>query len=146
MSNPLAVEPQPARSQPTLSLLLRLDSGPCAIPLARVHHLAGFATLTGEPDDYFLGWLLFHGRTVPVFDLNRVVCDQPTPERFGSRIVLLEAASDAPTPLIGLLAAGLTDTVSTSATPVQNAVPPLDLDLYLPMLYTLIPPLPAEAA
>jgi len=131
----------PVEANPRIALRLRLDSGPCSIPLHRVHHLAGYATLAGEPEDYFLGWLTFHGDSVPVFDLNRVVCDQPTPEVFGSRILILAAAPESPTRLLGLLAAGVTDTLSP-ADPHHSDFPPLDLDAYLPMLYTLIPPLP----
>ncbi|WP_089409023.1 hypothetical protein [Granulicella rosea] len=125
-------------AQHRIGLRLKLDSGVCSIPLHRVHHLAGFATLTGEPDDYFLGWLRFHGERAPVFDLNRVVCDAPTAESFGSRIILLEAAAGAATRYIGLLAAGVTDTAAD--------LPELELDDYLPMLYTLIPEPPAEDA
>jgi chemotaxis signal transduction protein len=127
------------------ALRLRLDSGPCSIPLHRVHHLTGFATLTGTPDDYFLGWLTYHGQQVPVFDLNRVVCDQPTPERFGSRIILLpigpHASAGMTGKFIGLLAGDLVDTIAMSD-PEAN---PLDLDGFLPMLYTLIPSPPGDS-
>lgn len=125
--------------QHRIALRLRLDSGLHSIPLHRVHHLAGYATLTGQPDDYFLGWLTFHGEQVPVFDLNRVVCDQPTVENFGSRIVILTADANAPTRYVGLLAADLTDTIAQN----DPAVTPLHLDSYLPMLYPLIPAPPA---
>jgi len=125
-----------------IALRLRLHSGPCSIPLDRVHHVTGYATLAGPADDYFLGWLTFHGQQVPVFDLNRVVCDEPTPELFGSRVVLLEAAPDAPVKYVGLLAADLTDTVAANDADVK----PLDLDSYLPMLVTLIPAPPVAAA
>jgi chemotaxis signal transduction protein len=111
-----------------------------SVPLHRLHHLAGYATLTGMPEDYFLGWLAMQGERVPVFDLNRAVCDQATPEHFGSRIMVLRAAPDSPTPYIGLLAAGVTGTISRDATPVEQ----FDLDSYLPMLYTLIPAAPTE--
>jgi chemotaxis signal transduction protein len=128
-----------AEAKSHIALRLRLHSGPCSIPLNRVHQLAGYATLTGQPDDYFLGWLTFHGLQVPIFDLNLVVCDQPTPEHFGSRIMVLHAPPEAPTRYIGLLAAGLTDTVRITAAAHDPAVPPLDVDSYLPMLCTLIP-------
>jgi chemotaxis signal transduction protein len=121
------------------ALRLTLSSGIWSIPLSRLHHLAGYATLTGEPQDYFLGWLEMRGEPVPVFDLNRVVCDEPAPENFGSRILVLEAAAESPTPYIGLLAGGVTDTIDASGAVVET----LDIDSYLPMLYTLIPPLPA---
>jgi chemotaxis signal transduction protein len=110
-----------------------------SVPLHRLHHLAGYATLTGTPEDYFLGWLAMRGEEVPVFDLNRVVCDQPTPEHFGSRIMVLKAAAESSMPYVGLLAGGVTDTLSPGAMPVET----LDLDSYLPMLYALIPA-PAE--
>lgn len=129
-------------AQHRIALRLRLSSGPCALSLERVHHLAGFAALTGQPEDYFLGWLLFHGEQVPVFDLNRIVCEEPTPESFGSRIILIEAGGGAPTRLVGLLAAGLTDTIATG----DPAVPSLLLESYLPMLYPLIPEPPAVSA
>jgi chemotaxis signal transduction protein len=129
-------------AQHRIALRLRLSSGVCSLPLERVHHLAGYATLSGQADDYFLGWFLFHGEQVPVFDLNRVVCDQPTEESFASRIVLLEAEEGAPTRLLGLLASGLTDTVAAN----DPAALPLRLDSYLPMLYPLIPEPPAESA
>ena len=125
-----------------IALRLRLDTGVWSVPLQRVHHLAGYATLGGTREDYFLGWLLFHGRQVPVFDLNMVVCEQPTPENFGSRIVLVDAPESAGFPLIGLLAAGATDTVAAN----DEAAPLLDLDSYLPMLCTLIPAEPVSPA
>ena len=102
--------------------------------------MAGFAALEGEPQDYFLGWLRFHGKLTPVFDLNRVVCEARTPETFGSRIMVLEAGPNAPVPYIGLLAAGVTDTISVN----DPGVKPLDLTGYLVMLYSLIPDLPGE--
>lgn len=123
-----------------LQLGFRLQSGTHAVPLGRVHRVTGFATLDGEPLDYFLGWLRFHGKLTPVFDLNRVVCEEPTPETFGSRIMVLEAGPDAPVPYIGLLAAGITDTISAD----DPGVVPLDLSGYLQMLYPLIPDLPGE--
>lgn len=121
-----------------VALRFALSFGIWSIPLHRLHHLAGYATLAGEPEDYFLGWLTMRGEQVPVFDLNLVVCDQPTPEHFGSRIMVLKAGSEAPTPYIGLLAGGVTDTVVLNAGSIER----LDLDSYLPMLYTLIPPTP----
>lgn len=123
-----------------VALRFALSSGTWSIPLHRLHHLAGYATLTGEPEEYFLGWLGMRGEQVPVFDLNLVVCDQPTPERFGSRIMILKTSPDAPTTYIGLLAGGVTDTVVLNAGSVER----LDLDSYLPMLYMLIPPAPPE--
>ena len=121
-----------------LHLRFQLQSGPHAIPLQRVHYLAGYATLAGEPDEYFAGWLLLHGQYVPVFDLNRVVCDEPTPEVFGSRIVVIKTPDGAPVRHLGLLAAGATDTV-----PADHPETPLfDLDGYLAMLYTLVPESP----
>ncbi len=123
-----------------LHLRFRLQSGVHAVPLDAVHRVSGYATLIGEPEDYFLGWLKFHGRLTPVFDLNRVVCESPTEETFGSRIMVLEAGKEAPVPYIGLLAAGVTDTVSGD----DPSVKLLDLRLYLDMLYTLIPEPPAE--
>jgi chemotaxis signal transduction protein len=125
--------------QSRIALRLSLHSGPYSIPIHRVHHLAGYATLSGEPEDYFIGWLTFHGLQVPVFDLNRVVCDQPTPEHFGSRIILLDVSPDGPTRFLGLLASDVTDTVATN----DPGTEPLDLDSYLPMLYTYIPTPPA---
>jgi chemotaxis signal transduction protein len=134
----------PSRVQTGIALCLRLASGPCSIPLHRVHTLAGFARLSGEPDDYFLGWLTFHGEPVPVFDLNRIVCDQPTAENFGARIIVVEAEAGTPTQHLGLLAASVTDTISPRD-PGWGNVEALDLDMYLPMLYSLIPPAPANA-
>jgi chemotaxis signal transduction protein len=131
-----------AATQSRIALRVRLHSGLCSIPLDRVHHLAGYATLTGQAEDYFLGWLTFHGQLIPVFDLNRIICDQPTPEHFGSRIILLHASNESPTPYIGLLAADLTDTVASN----DPEALPLNLDTYLPMLYPLIPPTPEVGA
>jgi chemotaxis signal transduction protein len=122
------------------SLRFRLQSGPHALPLSRVHRVAGFASLAGEPDEYFVGWLTFQGRQTPVFDLNRVACDAPTPEEFGTRIILVEAGPGAPVPYVGLLAAGVTDTCSAD----DPAVTPLDIDLYLQMLSNFIPEPPAQ--
>jgi chemotaxis signal transduction protein len=124
-----------------LALCLSIDSGQFYLPLDRLHHLAGYATLQGDAEDYFLGWLMLRGDWVPVSDLNRVVCDQPTPEHFGSRILVVRAGAESRTPYVGLLAAHVTDTVAIRS----SEIPPLDLDTYLPMLYTLIPLGPADA-
>ena len=135
-----------------LRLGLRLQTGLHSIPLERVDHLAGYATLTGQADDYFLGWLTFHGREVPVFDLNRVVCEAPTPEQFGSRIILVRTAGGADGRQIGLLAGGVTDTLSASSpgsiadAAAAEEAQALDLDMYLPMLAMLIPPAPEASA
>ncbi|HWE84465.1 MAG TPA: chemotaxis protein CheW [Terracidiphilus sp.] len=123
-----------------LHLRFRLQSGTHAVPLRSVYRVAGFAALDGEPQDYFLGWLRFHGKFTPVFDLNQVICEMPTLETFGSRIMVLEAGPDAPVSYIGLLAAGVTDTISAD----DPAANPLDLTSYLQMLYALIPDLPGE--
>lgn len=131
----------PIRSKQRPHLRVSLHSGPAAIPLHRIYRLAGYATLSGEADDYFLGWLRFHGEYIPVFDLNRVLCEQPTPQTFGTRIILVETSSKAPTPYLGLLAAGVTDTTETGDT-----VTPVELDTFLPMLYTMTPELPAAAS
>ena len=124
------------------NLRFRLQSGPFAVPLKRVYRVAAFASLAGEPEDYFLGWLRFQGKWAPVFDLNQVVCEAPTPEDMGSRIMLVDAEPGAPVPHIGLLAAGVTDTAATD----EEGVTFLDLDLYLQMLSTFIPPLPQVPA
>ncbi len=129
--------PLPESPRSGISLRFTLASGPASIPLHRLHHLAGYATLTGDADDYFLGWLSMRGEPVPVFDLNRVACDQPTPEHFGSRIMVVRAGTESPTPYVGLLAGGMTDTLADGAD-----VAALDLDSYLPMLYNLIPTVP----
>ena len=129
-----------ASAQHRIALRLLMHSGPCSIPLDRVRHIAGYATLSGQADDYFRGWLDYQGRQVPVFDLNRVLYDEPTPERFGSRIMLLETPVSAPTRFIGLLAPGITDTVAAN----DPTCSPVDLDRCLPMLYALIPtPVPS---
>jgi hypothetical protein len=135
-----AITPVPIQdpNRSRISLRILLASGPCSIPLDRVHHLAAYATLSGEPDDYFRGWLNFRGHPTPVFDLNRIVCDQPTLPLFSSRIIVLQTPAGTSTPYIGLLAPGITDTVA----PGDPAAQPLNLDSYLPMLYTLIPDLP----
>lgn len=122
------------------NLRFRLQSGPHAVPLKRVFRVAAFAALTGEPDEYFAGWLRFYGKQMPVFDLNQVLCETPTPEEFGSRIIVVDAAPGAPVPYIGLLAPGVTDTGSTD----DPDVAPFDLDLYLQMLSNFIPALPAQ--
>lgn len=125
-----------------VALRLRLHSGLHSLPLERVHYLAGYATLSGEPEDYFAGWLALHGEQVPVFDLNRVVCDEPTAENFGARIVVIETDAGASVRHIGLLAPELTDTIAAN----DEAATPIHLDSYLPMLYPLIPALPVESA
>jgi chemotaxis signal transduction protein len=122
------------------SLRLRLQSGPYSVPLNRVFRVAGFASLAGEPDEYLVGWLCFYGQQTPVFDLNRVICETPTPEEYGSRILVVEAAPDSPVPYIGLLAPGVTDTTGAD----DKDVTPLDLDLYLQMLTNFIPAPPAQ--
>ena len=123
-----------------IALRLSLDTGVYALPLERVHHIAGYATLRGAADEYFLGWLSFHGEQVPVFDLNRVVCEAPTAENFGSRIIIVEADENESVRYIGLLAAGVTDTVTAQDVTITE----LNLDNYMPMLYPLIPALDAE--
>jgi chemotaxis signal transduction protein len=127
--------PTPEVQRPRIGLRILLASGLCSIPLHRVHHLAPCAALTGEPDDYFRGWLDFRGHLTPVFDLNRMVCDQPTLPLFSSRIIVLQTPAGSSTPYLGLFAPGITDTIA----PNDPAAEPLDLDLYLPMLYNLIP-------
>jgi chemotaxis signal transduction protein len=121
------------------NLRFRLQSGPHSLPLRRIYRVAGFASLAGVPDEYFMGWLTFHGRLAPVFDLNRVVCEAPTPEEFGSRIILVETGPEAPMPYVGLLAAGVTETCAAD----DPGVTPLDLDLYLQMLANFVPAPPA---
>ena len=124
-----------------IGLRILLSSGLCSIPLDRVHHLAAYATLTGAPDDYFCGWLDFRGHPTPVFDLNRVVCDQPTLALFSSRIIVMQTPAGTSTPYLGLLAPGITDTIA----PDDPAAELLNLDHYLPMLYNLIPDGPLTA-
>jgi chemotaxis signal transduction protein len=124
-----------------LQLSFRLKSGEHTIPLARVHAIAGYARLRGDSEDYFLGWLCFCGEWVPVFDLNRVVCEDPSPETFGTRIILVRADDGAPVRLIGLLSAGVTDTVAAGDT----SAPLFNLDDYLPLLMNLIPSVPVVA-
>jgi chemotaxis signal transduction protein len=124
-----------------LQLSFRLKSGEHTMPLARAHSIVGFAKLTGESDDYFLGWLCFHGEWVPVFDLNRVICEEPSPETFGTRIILVRAGDAAPVRLIGLLAAGVTDTLAAGDTSATL----FNLDDCLRMLVNLIPSVPAVA-
>jgi chemotaxis signal transduction protein len=123
-----------------MNLRFRLQSGVHAIPLQRVFRVAGFASLSGEPDEYFLGWLKYRGTNVPVFDLNRVVCDASTAEEFGSRIILVEMGENEIVPYVGLLAAGVTDTCAAD----DGGIQPLNLDLYLKMLLNFIPSPPAQ--
>lgn len=125
-----------------LQLRFRLQDGVHGFPIARVLAVTGYATLAGESDTYFLGWLRFHGTLVPVFDLNRVVFEEPTPQTFGSRIVLVQIEAAPAQTCIGLLAAGVTDTIAGN----DPAVLPFDLDLYLQMLVNLIPEAPAVSA
>jgi chemotaxis signal transduction protein len=127
--------------RPRIGLRILLATGLCSIPLDRVHHLAAYATLTGAPDDYFCGWLDFRGHPTPVFDLNRVVCDQPTLALFSSRIIVMQTPAGTSTPYLGLLAPGITDTIA----PDDPAAELLNLDHYLPMLYNLIPDGPLTA-
>lgn len=124
------------------ALRFRLDSGLFSLPLERIHHLAGYAALSGTAEDYFLGWLLLHGEYVPVFDLNRVVCDTSAHETFGTRIMVVEGAAGAGGRYLGLLAEDVTDTVH----PEDKDVTPLPLDAYLQMLYPLVPLRPGDAA
>jgi hypothetical protein len=104
--------------------------------------VAAFASLTGEPDEYFAGWLRYCGRMVPVFDLNRVICEASTPEEFGSRIMLIEGPAEARVPYIGLLAPAVTDTVAGDDPETAK----LDLGLYLQMLVNFIPAAPESAS
>ena len=122
-------------------LQFRLQIGLHSIPLGRVYRVAAFGALTGRPDEYFAGWLRFYGHLVPVFDLNRVVCEASTPEEYGSRIMLIEAPPGATVPYIGLLAAAVTETVAANS----PGTTPFDLDLYLQMLANLIPAVPEGA-
>jgi chemotaxis signal transduction protein len=123
-------------------LQFRLESGPHLLPLGRVHRVAAFAALTGQPEEYFAGWLRFSGSLVPVFDLNRVVCEASTPEEIGSRIMLVEAPPGAPVPYIGLLAPAVTETVTAN----HPGTSLFDLDLYLQMLANFIPAVPENAS
>ena len=122
------------------NLRLCLQSGPYAVPLGRVYRIAAFALLAGEPDEYFRGWLKFYGKQMPVFDLNQVICETPTPEEYGSRIIVVDAPAGSPVSHVGLLAPGITDTVGAD----EPGVTPLDLDLYLQMLSTFIPAPPVQ--
>ena len=122
-------------------LQFRLQTGPHSVPLRRVYRVAAFGALAGAPEEYFAGWLRFYGHMVPVFDLNRVVCEASTPEEFGSRIMLVEAPPGATVPYIGLLAAAVTETVAANS----PGTTPLDLDLYVQMLANLIPAVPEGA-
>jgi chemotaxis signal transduction protein len=122
------------------NLRLSLQSGPYAAPLGRVYRIAAFALLAGEPEEYFLGWLRFYGKQMPVFDLNKVICETPTPEEYGSRIIVVDAPPGSPVSHVGLLAPGITDTVAAD----EPGVTPLDLDLYLQMLSTFIPAPPVQ--
>lgn len=88
-----------------------------------------------------MGWLNFCGRPAPVFDLNRVLCETPTPEEFGSRIMLVNAPPDTGLPYIGLLAPAVTDTVAAD----DPGATRFDLDLYLQMLSNFIPAVPEHA-
>jgi chemotaxis-related protein WspB len=106
-----------------------------ALPLAAIHHVVGYVTLHGTPDEWFLGWLRFHGEPVPVFDLCRVISDIPTPPTFGSRIIIVDAPANSTTPHIGLLAAGVTDTIATT----DAEITPFELSSYLPLLAPLVP-------
>lgn len=123
-------------------LRFQLQSGPHAVPLSRVYRVAAFASLTGKPDEYFAGWLHYSGRMVPVFDLNRVICEASTPEEFGSRIMLVEAPAEARVPHIGLLAPAVTDTMAGD----DPGTAKLDLDLYLQMLVNFIPAAPESVS
>lgn len=111
-----------------ISLRIRLGSDWYSIALDRIHQVVGYAALAGVPEEYFLGWLTLHGEQVPVFDLTRMVCEEATPEQFGSRIVVVAAGKESATRYVGLLAAGVTDTVAT------GEVEPLALDMYLAMV------------
>ncbi len=123
------------------NLRLCLQSGPYAVPLRRVYRIAAFALLAGEPEEYFRGWLRFYGKQMPVFDLNQVICETPTPEEYGSRIIVVDAPPGSPVSHVGLLAPGITDTVGAD----EPNVTPLDLDLYLQMLSTFIPTPPVQS-
>lgn len=122
-----------------LALRLELDGAPASLPVDRVHQVVGYATLAGEPDDHFLGWLRFRDHDVPVFDLHMALCERPAAESFGSRIILVETG-ESPA-LIGLLAPGVTDTVQRA----EPGVLPLDWNSFLPMLLQLIPAVPERA-
>jgi chemotaxis signal transduction protein len=120
------------------ALRVELGDAVYGIALDRLDHLVGFCALAGEPDDYFRGWLRFRGRHIPVFDLNRILCDQPTPEVFGSRILIVPGVKRPGG--IGLLAPRATDTailgdLEDSGVSLQE----LDLDSYLSMLEAMIP-------
>jgi chemotaxis signal transduction protein len=114
-----------------LALRLEMDGAPASLPLDRVRQVIGYAALRGEREDYFLGWLRFRGDDIPVFDLQQVLCEKPTPEDFSSRIILAEAGEG----LIGLLAPGVTDTVARA----EPGVTALEWNSFLPMLLPLIP-------
>jgi len=132
-----------AEASTRIALALQLDSGLRVIPLHRVYRVVGYATLEGQAEDYLLGWMSLDGEQVPVFDLNRLVCERPTPECFGSRIFVVETDQRAPVRLIGLLAPGLTRTLSAEDAERQT-VEPFDVDHYLPMLYPFVSSLGGE--
>jgi hypothetical protein len=119
-------------------LQFQLQSGAHSVPLQRIYRVASFGALTGEPEEYFAGWLRFYGNLIPVFDINRIVCEASTPEEFGSRIMLIEAPAGSTVAYIGLLAPAVTETVAANS----PGTTPFDLDLYLQMLANWIPPVP----
>lgn len=125
-----------------IALRARLSSGEFAMPVDRVLQIVGFAELSGEADELFLGWLTYRGEQIPVFDLNQAVCEQSSPRTFGSRIAIVEAGRGASARPIGLLTPGLTDTVARGTEDAEL----LPLDMYCSILLPLIPEAPVEAA
>lgn len=123
------------KRQARIALRARLSNGEYAMPADRVLQIVGFAELSGESDDLFLGWLCYRGEQIPVFDLNQAVCEQPSPRTFGSRIAIVEAGRGTAVRPMGLLTPGLTDTVARGA----DGVEPLPLDMYCSILLPLIP-------
>jgi len=112
-----------------VQLRFRLSTGDWTLPLLGIEALSACAAMKGSADDYFLGWLNFHGEPVPVFDLDRVANEHPTRPEYGSRIVIVRSNDRR----MGLLVNGATDT--TNAEDARA----FDLEPLLPMLATLTP-------
>lgn len=121
--------------QARVALRVRLSNGEYAMPIKNVERIVGFAELSGQGDDIFLGWLTYHGARIPVFDLNQAICEQATERTFGSRIAIVQAGKGEAAMRMGLLVQGPTDTVAHGAENME----PLPLEMYCSMLVPLVP-------
>lgn len=123
------------QAHPRTVLQLKMPAGEYHLELQSIFRVAGVATLEGDADGSFMGWLCYQGEFLAVFDLSQLLDSGPSTLCFGSRILLVNAHPGSKTRHVGLLVEEVTDTMPLTA--ADGA--PLNLTSILPMLQYLEP-------